>query len=272
MTTATPESMHTLINTRLDDIEAQHKIKIVYACESGSRAWGFPSADSDYDVRFIYVRPVDWYLSIDEKRDVIEYPIIGDLDINGWDLKKALQLLRKTNPPLLEWMGSPIIYRETPAFAETMRALAGEHFSPIACYYHYLHMARGNYRAYLQDEVVSAKKYLYSLRPLLAIQWIEAGRGIPPTGFSQIIVGLNLSAEMKLAIANLVERKRAGNETDKGPKIALLSDFIESEITRLENARPTLTDSGVSSAGLDAFFRASLQMVWQNPASPDPVV
>ena len=104
--------MEQLIHSRLIEIEAKNAIKIVYACESGSRAWGFPSANSDYDVRFIYIRPVDWYLSIYEKRDVIEYPIDEQLDISGWDLKKALQLLRKTNPPLLEWLGSPIVYLE----------------------------------------------------------------------------------------------------------------------------------------------------------------
>ena len=112
------EIMNHLISSRLTEIESENKIKIVYACESGSRAWGFPSANSDFDVRFIYIRPVEWYLSIDEKRDVIEHPINEQLDINGWDLKKALQLLRKTNPPLLEWLGSPIIYIEKYSVAE----------------------------------------------------------------------------------------------------------------------------------------------------------
>src|SRR5512138_690870 len=133
--------METLITSRLAEIESDNNIKIVYACESGSRAWGFPSANSDYDVRFIYIRPVDWYLSIDEKRDVIEYPINEQLDINGWDLKKALQLLRKTNPPLLEWLGSPIIYLEKYSIAEGMRQLARDYYSASNCLYHYLHMA-----------------------------------------------------------------------------------------------------------------------------------
>lgn len=87
---------------RLTDIEGEEDVKIFYACESGSRAWGFPSADSDYDVRFLYRHPEEWYLSVDleEKRDVIERPINDDLDISGWDLRKALKLLRKSNPPL----------------------------------------------------------------------------------------------------------------------------------------------------------------------------
>jgi uncharacterized protein len=106
------EAMQPLISSRLAEIECDNTIRIVYACESGSRALGFPSANSDYDVRFIYIRPMEWYLSIDDKRDVLEYPIHEQLDINGWNLKKALQLLRKANPPLLEWLGSPIIYFE----------------------------------------------------------------------------------------------------------------------------------------------------------------
>ena len=106
--------MRQIILRELANLEKEHQVKILFACESGSRAWGFPSQDSDYDVRFIYLHPQDWYLSIEveRKRDVIELPISDDLDITGWDLRKALQLFKKTNPPLLEWLGSPIIYAE----------------------------------------------------------------------------------------------------------------------------------------------------------------
>src|SRR5689334_14501823 len=135
------------IKNRLFEIEHQEKIQIFYACESGSRAWGFPSEDSDYDVRFLYVRPSEWYLSIDveEKPDVIERPITDELDISGWDLRKALKLLRKSNPPLLEWLSSPIVYLEKLSIADRMRKLVPEYYSPKACLYHYLHMAQGNF-------------------------------------------------------------------------------------------------------------------------------
>jgi predicted nucleotidyltransferase len=256
------ENMKDLISTRLTEVESGNNIKIVYACESGSRAWGFPSANSDYDVRFIYVRPIEWYLSIDEKRDVIEYPINEQLDINGWDLKKALQLLRKTNPPLLEWLGSPIIYFEKYSVAEKMRQLAKEYFSPSACLYHYLHMARGNFREYLQGDIVWVKKYFYVLRPILAMKWIEEERGIVPTDFNIAIEKLTLSAELKEAIAKLLESKRAGNELDKGEKIPAISNFIESELGRLENSE--IPKSVVASHGtkLDEFFRESINEVW----------
>lgn len=254
--------MEQLIHSRIIEIEANNNIKIVYACESGSRAWGFPSINSDYDVRFIYVRPIEWYLSIDEKRDVIEYPINEQLDINGWDLKKALHLLRKTNPPLLEWIGSPIVYLEKYSIAEKMRQLAREYYSPSACLYHYLHMARGNFRDYLQGDIVWVKKYFYVLRPILAMKWIEEGYGIVPTDFNITLEKLALNAELKEAVSNLLESKRSGNELDKGEKIPVISNFIQSELERWEHAE--IPKSFVASQGdkLDDFFRESIKEVW----------
>ncbi len=255
--------MQQLISSRLADIECNNNIRIVYACESGSRAWGFPSANSDYDVRFIYIRPVEWYLSIDEKRDVIEYPINEQLDINGWDLKKALQLLRKTNPPLLEWLGSPIIYFEKYCVAERMRQLAKEYYSPSACLYHYLLMARGNFREYLQGEIVWVKKYFYVLRPILAMKWIEEGRGIVPTDFNVTVEKLTLVPALKEAIANLLERKQAGNELDREERIPAISDFIESELARWENSEIPKSIVNPHGTNLDQFFRECIHEVWQ---------
>jgi uncharacterized protein len=142
------------INRRLHVVEKTYDVKVLFACESGSRAWGFASEDSDYDVRFIYIQPRDWYLTVDleDKRDVIETPIEGVWDINGWELRKALRLFSKSNPPLLEWLQSPIIYQEPYTVAAQMRQLLAIHYSPSACLYHYLHMARKNYRTYLQGE------------------------------------------------------------------------------------------------------------------------
>ena len=122
------EAVRARIGAELEDIEQREGVRIFYACESGSRAWGFPSTDSDYDVRFLYARPSDWYLSInvETKRDVIERPIVDVWDVNGWDIRKALQLLKKSNPPLLEWLHSPVVYRETGDFAARLRTLAAE--------------------------------------------------------------------------------------------------------------------------------------------------
>src|SRR5947209_3872560 len=111
------------IIAKLYEIEKEQSVKILYAVESGSRAWGFASKDSDYDIRFIYVHPIDWYISIEEKRDVIEYPVKDLLDFSGWDIRKALQLYKKSNPPLYEWLVSPIVYLEHGNFAQQLRDL-----------------------------------------------------------------------------------------------------------------------------------------------------
>src|SRR5580698_9021306 len=112
----------------LAQLEAERQVRVLFACESGSRAWGFASRDSDYDVRFLYVHRRDWYLSVEARRDVIELPIAEDLDVSGWDLRKALRLLRKSNPPLLEWLKSPVVYRHDPVFAVEFGALAAEFY------------------------------------------------------------------------------------------------------------------------------------------------
>jgi predicted nucleotidyltransferase len=250
------------INSRLIEIEQENNIKIVFACESGSRAWGFPSANSDYDVRFIYLRPHDWYLSIDEKRDVIEYPITDDLDINGWDFKKALQLLRKTNPPLLEWIGSPIVYLEKPFIVDKMRQLTRDYYSPSACLHHYLHMARGNFREYLQGDIVWVKKYFYVLRPILAMKWIEEGLGIAPTDFNVTLEKLKLPTELIEAVKNLLEKKRSGNELDRGEKTPAIGKFIESELERWDHLKIPKSIVQFQDDRLDEFFRESIKGAW----------
>jgi predicted nucleotidyltransferase len=219
---------------RLEQIEKEENVTIFYACESGSRAWGFPSADSDYDVRFIYVHPQDWYLSIDveEKRDVIERPINDELDISGWDLRKALKLLRKSNPPLLEWLSSPIVYKDIHGIAEKLREAVAEFYSPVSSYHHYLHMAQGNYREFLKGDLVWVKKYFYVLRPLLAIRWIELETAPVPMEFEKLVEKSVDSPELKQTIADLLTRKKAGQELDRQPKIPVMSDFIESELER----------------------------------------
>ena len=135
--------MEKLIYKKLQEIEQQENVKILLAVESGSRAWGFASPDSDYDVRFIYVRPKEEYLRLDKVRDVIELPIDNILDINGWDIQKTLRLLYKSNPTLFEWFSSPIIYLET-AFADEFRKIMTEYFSTKKSLYHYIGMAEKN--------------------------------------------------------------------------------------------------------------------------------
>lgn len=220
-----------VIREQLEQIESEEQVKVLYACESGSRAWGFPSQDSDYDVRFIYLRKPEWYLSIFDKRDVIERPINDMLDISGWDLRKALNLFRKSNPPLLEWLESPIPYAEKYSVAEKLRGISPYTFSPKSCMYHYLNMARGNYREYLQGEQVRIKKYFYVLRPVLASEWIHRFDEMPPMAFDVLVDRLiPKDAELWRVIQQLLTRKKAGDEMDYESRLNPINQYLEEQL------------------------------------------
>jgi hypothetical protein len=255
------------ITKKIDDllaqIEQENQITILYSCESGSRAWGFESLDSDYDVRFIYLRPAIRYLSVETKRDVIELAVDEQLDISGWDLRKALHLMRKSNPPLLEWLQSPIIYRENAFCIDRLRTIMPKCYSPIACHYHYLHMAQGNYREYLQGDEVWIKKYFYVLRPILACIWIERGYGVVPIQFSILVNGLITDNFLKQSILGLIEHKRAGDELGRGPRIPVISDFIDREIQRLSGTAE-LPSTRLGAQFIDQVFQECLIEVYGN--------
>lgn len=244
----------------LSDISGEENVSILYACESGSRAWGFASPDSDYDVRFLYLRPTEDYLRLRRKRDVIERPISEDLDVSGWDLGKALLLLQKSNPPLLEWLRSPIVYRERKEFIGLMRELSEEFYSPVSCRYHYLHMAEGNFREYLKMDQVRTKKYFYVLRPLLACRWIERERGPIPMEFEKLVERTVDTQNLREAIADLLTLKKQSGELADGPRITVISDFLESEIIRLRQIVPKKVDPP-SPERLENFFLEVLRSV-----------
>jgi len=243
------------VRDALARLEAARNVHVLYACESGSRAWGFASRDSDYDVRFLYVHQRDWYLSVEDRRDVIEQPLCDELDVSGWELRKALRLLRKSNPPLLEWLKSPVVYRHDPVFAAEFGALAVEFYSPRRCFAHYLHMAFGNWRHYLLGrEEVSLKKYLYVFRPLLACRWIERQLGQVPMLFAELVQGVLEEAEVRAALDELVARKRSADELAAAPPVEALSRFIAEELPRLE-ALAEPEESAGELEDLNRFFR-----------------
>jgi uncharacterized protein len=255
----------------IKQIEIDYDVKILYACESGSRAWGFPSKDSDYDVRFIYVHKKNWYLSIDHNRDVIEIPkndpisinIHELLDVSGWELTKSLKLFRKSNPPLLEWLKSSIVYYEAFSTTEKMSELASNIFAPNSCLYHYLNMAKGNYRDYLQGQEVKIKKYFYVLRPILAAKWIEKYNSIPPIEFQSLVEAIVTDGDLKKAIDLLLKRKMAGDELNLEPRIDPINLFLNEEIIRLEEyARSLSVDVKDPIERLNQIFRETLEEVW----------
>ena len=249
------------IAKRLRAAEEEHGIKILYACESGSRAWGFASPDSDYDVRFIYARPRDWYLSFDveRRRDVVEYPIVDEIDCSGWDIRKALYLFTRTNGALLEWLNSPVKYIEEGSFAPRLRTLAPNVLSKLALCYHYSHMARRNAREYLLKDKMRLKKYFYVLRPLLAIRYIEQDLGVPPVEFEKLVDSV-APDEIKPGIEELLSLKRNMPELGLGEPIKEINDFIENESERHGQAyhgqgRPDLLDRGDLRNQLNDIFR-----------------
>ena len=227
---------------RLRAIEAEYNVHVLYACESGSRGWGFASPDSDYDVRFLYVPKLSWYLRVGSQRDVIEIPISDVLDINGWELRKALGLMRRGNATLIEWLDSPVVYAADPVFLAAIRDTARRTWQPERSHHHYVHMARKNYREHLGGDTVRLKKYLYALRPLLATLWIEQGRGVPPMRFQALVEGLIDDPALRRAIDHLLLIKRAASETEYGRPMPELNAYIDRELTRLEAASaPELT-------------------------------
>jgi uncharacterized protein len=255
----------------LKQIEVEYEVKILFACESGSRAWGFPSKDSDYDVRFIYVHKKDWYLSIDQLRDVLEFPkhdkisVPMDelLDVSGWELTKALKLFRKSNPPLLEWLHSTIVYYQAYSTMDKIKDLAEGIFSPESCLYHYLNMAKGNYRDYLQGQDVKIKKYFYVLRPILAAKWIEKYSTIPPIEFKDLLEDVLPAGALKNAVTTLLKRKMAGDELDLEPRIEIINQFLDKEIVHLEAFSKTLNIKILNpTEQLNQLFRETLVEVW----------
>ena len=260
MTSVIEEDVRTRILDEIAKVEREEEVKVIYACESGSRAWGFESPDSDYDVRFIYVHRTDWYLTVQDKRDVIERPIDDELDISGWDLPKALKLLRKSNPPLLEWLQSPIVYNEVPEASAIFKNLVPRSYSPISCMYHYLHMGEGNYKKYLLKEEVSLKKYFYALRPVLACRWIERELGPVPTEFGKLMDATLESGPLTDSINLLLEKKMAAGEMECGKRIPVISDFLESEMERF-NAASMEGGEAIDPEELDQCFRSILNVV-----------
>lgn len=225
----------------LHKIEETEQVRILLAVESGSRAWGFASPDSDYDVRFIYVRPKNDYLRLEPLRDVIELPLNEVLDVNGWDLQKTLRLLYKSNPTLFEWFSSPIVYMET-AFAEMFRTMMGNYFSTKRSLYHYIHMAEKNRREYLEGEIVKVKKYFYVLRPVLACRWILEKRTPPPMLFSELMEA-ELPDTLRADVNRLLDLKQNSPEVKMTAKVDTINTYLEDSIADIQNILKSLEET-----------------------------
>ena len=250
--------MDALIQEKLREIERKENCQILLAVESGSRAWGFASPDSDYDVRFIYVRPQESYLRLEKARDVIEVPISGILDINGWDLSKTLRLLHKSNPTVFEWFSSPVVYWDSD-FARVFRPVMNRYFSSKSGLWHYLHMASGNYREFLQGGLVKAKKYFYVLRPILACRWILEKGTPPPMKFSRLAES-QLEHGLQDTVRQLLELKMNEPEVKLIPRIDVLNEYLEQSIVEVREQIQRLPKEETRGWGeLDNLFLRALK-------------
>ncbi|GAB3588769.1 nucleotidyltransferase domain-containing protein [Hymenobacter daeguensis] len=248
--------MQTRISTALAQLEATHGIRILYACESGSRAWGFPSPDSDYDVRFIYCHPPAWYLTLDEGRDTLNFPIDDELDLAGWELRKALRLLRASNAALFEWLQSPIVYHEVLDFRTRLAALMPAAFNRKAGLHHYLGQLRHGVEDDLTGEEIRLKRLFYALRSALAARWIRERPTPPPMEFAPL--RQQLPADLQGAVDELLARKATANEKTLVPNPAGLGGFLRAELAAGQAARETLAvlRPGSVASELDAVFQA----------------
>ena len=221
-------------------VECEHSLNVIYGLESGSRAWGFESQNSDYDVRFLYVRPIDWYLCIEKRDDVLELGTSREIDLSGWDLRKALLFLRQSHPVLLEWLRSPVVYIEQSVVVQRMREIGDEFFAPRASVHHYIGWAERILHRYFQHSDLAAKRYFYVMRPILCCCWIQAIGGQPPLRMQELITAIEMPTEAKLAIENLIKRKQAGYELDSVGRIQILDQYISETLPQIKDFLVTL--------------------------------
>ena len=250
--------MRETILAQLSEIERAHQVTILYACESGSRGWQFASKDSDYDVRFIYLHRLDWYLSIFDKRDVIELPIVDQLDMVGWDFRKSLKLLQRSNPRLLEWISSPIVYVSPHGVIEQMWALAPSYFSAYVCGQHHIRAARFYFEQAIQEEKAHVKWLFYTLRSVLVLKWIEETHTISPMSFWTRADRLISDAALRQAIQALFIAKQQSAEQSFIPRMPVLEQFCAQEIARLNHVTETFAHTVGPDQPLDDLFRAAV--------------
>jgi len=244
---------------RLRAVERREGVRILFAIESGSRAWGFPSPDSDYDVRFVYARPVHWYLSTRPARDIIELPIDDPYDINGWDIRKALGLIIKPNPVLLEWLSSPIRYIWNETVCGRLIDLSQRTAHGPACLQHYRRLGKRQWATYMEGkEQVNLKKYLYVVRPAMAVRWARLHPTIiPPMNFQQLSAGVDLPSDLTAELDRLLMLKSQAKETGDGPRFAIIDAFIEQELAWAEQAAQKTKEPGPDPrSAADELFRA----------------
>jgi predicted nucleotidyltransferase len=250
--------MNSTILQKLLELEQTENIKILYACESGSRAWGFASPDSDYDVRFFYVRPLNYYLSITNQPDFIDLPLNDELDLRGWDLRKALKLFLKSNVSPYEWLQSPVVYKQDTSFTDELQLLMPEYFSPRAGANHYASLAFNALTNDLQGTEVNLKRYFYALRSALACLWIVDRQSVPPMEFAKLRAMIS-DATVQQAIEPLLNQKRAANEKTMASAVPVLQQWLAETLSYCKAQISSLPSEKKQTDELNALFRKYVQ-------------
>ncbi len=237
--------------------EVKH-VRVLYAAESGSRAWGFPSPDSDFDVRFIYMHPVDWYLSVQQRKDTIEVTDGALLDGSGWDLRKAIKLAFSSNVYLFEWLLSPVVYHKVGNFRDYFYDHLLPYFSPRVGVNHYLGLAEGILRREFVGESIKIKRYFYVLRPILAARWIYRERIPPPVRFRLLLDQLE-EPMLRDMVDQLLEQKRRSTEGGEVERVPELEQFLIGEADELRRQAGSLPRGNEDPRPLDELFREVLR-------------
>lgn len=253
------------ILTLLHQIETENNVQMLFAAESGSRAWGFASPDSDYDVRFIYRHPRERYLSVFEPPDTIQRTAQdGLLDVSAWDIRKTLQLLYKSNSSIFEWLQSPIVYHNSDDFGEKLWQIAQAYFSPRTVIHHFIGIATSTLKRDFDDgkaTAVKIKKYFYVLRPVLSACWIVEYETPPPTVFNEMLPLLDAYPIVKEAVTQLLLQKETAKEGYKINRIAVLDTFIQEQMEMCRLAAEAMAKIQPSKDALDQFYKELLHIV-----------
>lgn len=231
------------VDSRLAGVEVDHDVRVLWAIESGSRAWGFPSPDSDYDCRFLYLRPVDHYLGLRRLRDVIETPLDAVFDVGGWDLRKALALMVRGNATAGEWLRSPIVYLGDPEARDLLLDVADDVVDRFALTKHHLHVARNSLA--LLASSGRLKKFFYALRPAVTLRWLRLhdGPGVPPMDLPALLREAAVPDDVRVASDELVALKARTRELGTADVPPVLIAFVDAEIAVAEASLPGLESS-----------------------------
>lgn len=244
------------IKKTLKELELEKEIKILFAIESGSRGWGFPSPDSDYDCRFVYIKLMKQYLKLDLGADYIDLPVDETYDVNGWDLKKLLIHIRKSNPVMWEWLQSPIFYEEIEGVRLDCLKLANLYFDEKAGLYHYRSLARKKLESIQNEAESKLKHYFYALRSTMCCHYIRTHHEIPPMEMSKLIEGLELPCDLKEEVQRLLDIKLQVDEKYTIPQNHMIINYIEDQLTQCEVYAETLQKKkSITSEPLDQYFR-----------------